>query len=73
MPSVSHLLHLSFPHGSPGPLYQSSQEAVVWDIPVYTVINYGLSSFIEALLSCKIAEGSFFPSGKQFTGDIIQE
>lgn len=41
-------------------VYRSSQEAVVWDIPVFTVIDSGLSSFIGALLSCKTAQGSFF-------------
>lgn len=51
-------------------VYHSSQEAVVWDIPVSTVIGYGLSSFIGALLSCKITQGSFCLSGNQFIGDI---
>lgn len=60
-PSVSHFQHLSFPHGVPGLLYQSSQEAVVWDIPVFAVIDYRLSCFIEALLSCKITGGLLFP------------
>lgn len=51
-------------------VYHSSQEAGVWDIPVFTVIDYGLSSFIGALLSCKITQGSFFLSWNQFIGDI---
>lgn len=42
------------------PLYQSSQEAIVWYIPVFAVIDYGLSSFIGALLSCNVTHGSFF-------------
>lgn len=48
-------------HWESGPLYQSSPEAKVWDIPVFALIDYGLSSFIGALLSCKITLGSFFP------------
>lgn len=52
-------------------VYLFCQRAVVWDIPVYTVIHYGLSSFIGALLSCKIAQGSFFfLAWNQFIADI---
>lgn len=52
-------------------VYLFCQRAVVWDIPVYTVIHYGLSSFIGALLSCKAAQGSFFSlAWNQFIADI---
>lgn len=60
-------LHLSL---SGSLFYCSGLEAVVWDIPVSTVIDYGLGSFIGVLLSCKITQGSFFLSGNQFIGDI---
>lgn len=32
------------------PVYHASQEAVVWDIPVFTVIDYRLSSFYRSLV-----------------------
>lgn len=54
-------------------VYHFCQRAVVWDIPVYTLIDYRLSSFIEALLSCKIAQGSFFSLGSNLLVTFIQE
>lgn len=53
----------TFPFCVSGSLYQSSQEAVVWDIPVFTMIDYGLSSIIGVMFSCKITLGFFFSLG----------
>lgn len=54
-------------------VYHSSQEGLVGDIPGYIVIDYGLSSFIGALLSCKITQGYFFSLGTNLLLTFIQE
>lgn len=68
--SMSHSWRLSFPCCVSGSFSQSSQEAVVWDIPVFTMIDHALSSFVGVMFSCKITQGSFFLSGSQFIDDI---
>lgn len=43
-------LHLSFSHSVSGPLYQSSQEAVVWDIPVFRCDRLWSKLFYRSLV-----------------------
>lgn len=54
-------------------VYYSSQEELVGDIPGYIVIDYGLISFIGALLPCKITQGYFFSLGTNLLVTFIQE
>lgn len=53
-------------------VYRSGQEAIVGGIPGSAVIDYGLSSFIAALLSC-ITQGYFVSSlGTHLSGHFFR-